>query len=96
MSGTVFDDNILIAISYYKIQIVYNYQHPSCMASPIFWWSYSGKYEEKDGPSIINPHEAKMVAGLCLWLLSQRTEDEQTQRIQVLTPYRAQVCSQCV
>ena len=34
-----------------------------------------------------------MVAALCLWLLSQRTEDERTQRIHVLTPYRAQVCS---
>ena len=61
------------------------------MASPIFWWSYSDKYEEKHGPSIINQHEAEMVAALCLWLLSQRTEDERTQRIQVLTPYRAQV-----
>ena len=63
------------------------------MASPIFWWCYSGKYEEKRGPSIINQHEAEMIAALCLWLLSQRTEDERTQCIQVLTPYRAQVCS---
>jgi len=61
------------------------------MASPIFWWSYSGKWEEKRGPAITNQHEAEMVAALCLWLLSQKTKDEQTQRIQVLTPYRAQV-----
>ena len=63
------------------------------MVPPIFWWSYSDKYEEKRGPSIINQQEAEMVTALCLWLLSQRTEDEWTQRIQVLTPYRAQVCS---
>ena len=75
------------------MQHVYNYRHPSCMASPIFWWSYSGKYEEKRGPSIINQQEAEMIAALCLWLLSQRTEDERTQRIQILTPYRAQVRS---
>jgi len=58
------------------------------MASPIFWWSYCDKYEEKHGKSITNPHEAEMVAALCLWLLSQHTKAEQ---IQVLTPYRAQL-----
>jgi len=64
------------------------------MASPIYWWSYSGKNEEKRGPAITNQHEAEMVAALCLWLLSQQTKDEEMQRIQVLTPYRAQVsCS---